>query len=119
MMNLKADCLGHVPILPSTMQDIYERVPTWSEKELRVRLQAVCLSHERMRAELEGCESLLAEDAAKIKREFQATILPSPIPYEDYHNHSQIVMCRDGGESYQAAITMAKELHRLKAMIHG
>lgn len=75
VMSLKNDCLGHVPILPSTMQDIYERIDRWSEKELRVQLKAVCLSHERMRAELEGCEVLLAEDAAKIEHKFQATIL--------------------------------------------
>lgn len=37
--------------------------------------------------------------------------------YQKWHEYSQEVMVRDGGESYQAAIIMAKELHKMSQQL--
>lgn len=66
-MNLKTDCLGHVPLPPQTMQDIYESIHTYSVDTLRLRLKSVCHSHERMRAEMEGWAVLHEQDMEKIR----------------------------------------------------
>lgn len=60
-MNLRTECLKHVPLTAATVESIWSELRKYSEGELLERLRALCLSHERLRAELEGCEATLAK----------------------------------------------------------
>ncbi len=60
-MDLRKECLRHVPLTFETVEDIYKGRRDYSESELAGVIRALCRSHERLRAELEGAEQLLRE----------------------------------------------------------
>jgi len=59
-MNLKKDCLSKLPIEFETVRDFYEETKRARRTDENSRfLIELCLSHERLRAELAGAEELL------------------------------------------------------------
>lgn len=58
MTDLQRRSLRYVPLTKETVQSFYDGTHSGTEKEC---LRALCESHERLRAELEGAEILLAD----------------------------------------------------------
>lgn len=64
-MSLQSDCLGKVPLTKEAVQAIYSvRDGKHPPAVLATWIKNLCLSHERLRAELEGAEILLREQAS-------------------------------------------------------
>lgn len=61
MPNLKIACLGVTALEPDKIEDIYR---DWSGDKLIVKL---CLSHERMRAERDGLQTMLDDLDRKVR----------------------------------------------------
>lgn len=62
MSNLQIECLAKTPISKEAIQVIWDLIGSRDNIEvLRTWLRNTCLSHERLRAELEGAEILLKE----------------------------------------------------------
>lgn len=68
MSRLETECLAKVPITESAIQVIFElRDATSSNRDvLSTWLKNVCLSHERLRAELNGSEILRRDDMNEV-----------------------------------------------------
>lgn len=75
-MTLQTDCLAKTPISPDAVQVIYEMLKTHGLPlaVLQTWLKNLCLSHERLRAELTGLE-IVAKEAAKETTSEVASIL--------------------------------------------
>lgn len=62
MANLKIECLSKTPISAEALQVVWELIDSRQNIDvLRTWLRNACLSHERLRAELEGCNELLTD----------------------------------------------------------
>lgn len=66
---LAVECLAKVPIPESGIQVVYDSLNKDSSniEVLRIWLKNVCLSHERLRAELSGVEIIRDEDQQRIR----------------------------------------------------
>lgn len=63
-MILEIDCLGTTPLSREAVREIFVlRDRIQNPRTLSYGVQQLCLSHERLRAEVEGAETLLAERA--------------------------------------------------------
>ena len=62
MSKLSQRCLGYVPLTVETVESFYDGTRSASAERC---LLALCESHERLRAELQGAEILLEEDRLK------------------------------------------------------
>lgn len=79
MSTLKINCLSRVPMTAETVERIYERQVCgrgYVGQEAIDCLIAVIMSHERLRAELEGCTMLL-KGAREEERERCAKLIES------------------------------------------
>lgn len=64
--DLTKACLGRIAMSEKQVQKIYDRVADMDQESSPVRwIKSLCLSHERLRAELAGAESLLNESKEK------------------------------------------------------
>lgn len=65
-MNLQEACLGTLPLTPEQVQ-LY-----WDDRDVKHSLRSIvrtlCLSHERLRAELAGINTMLLETEVEMKR---------------------------------------------------
>lgn len=66
-MSLQTDCLRMLPLDAKMVESYYVGSPREDSAYDRL-IRMFCLSHERLRAELAGAESLLDEGASKIAR---------------------------------------------------
>ena len=67
-MKLKSHCLGVTPFSAETVQKIYDDTydtTRWLDQQT---VRNLCLSHERLRAELEGMDVMLRETEGELKR---------------------------------------------------
>jgi hypothetical protein len=64
MTDLQRQALATVPLSAATVESFYDGSHSGTEKQC---LRALCKSHERLRAELEGAELLLKEDEERRK----------------------------------------------------
>ncbi len=64
MTPLERKSLGTVPMTKAAVESFYD-VLCRSETETAVRVRKLCISHERLRAELEGAEALIEEDSKR------------------------------------------------------
>ncbi len=76
MANLKTDCLGVVPMAFNLVERAYKADPMGPQKD------ALCLSHERLRAELEGAEAMISEMRAVIQKAVELLEPFSPVVSE-------------------------------------
>jgi hypothetical protein len=60
-MNLKTECLAKTPLSAEAVAAIYGMLEKFAEPGQRQIVKNLCLSHERLRAELEGAEALLVK----------------------------------------------------------
>lgn len=64
-MSLREECLGKLPLTKEAVQSIYDvRNGKHPPAVIATWIKNLCLSHERLRAELEGAEILLREQAS-------------------------------------------------------
>lgn len=61
-MNLQTECLKRVPLTVDSVELFFQQRNTNFTGDLRNIVTALCLSHERLRAELEGATKLLSEE---------------------------------------------------------
>jgi len=69
--HLKTECLAHTPIEYETVRDFYDETKAshpHPHDEQSHFLIALCLSHERLRAERDGTEIMLREAQAALKQ---------------------------------------------------
>lgn len=66
--HLSTECLAKVPIQAAAIQVVYDSLNKESSniEVLRIWLKNVCLSHERLRAELDGSEIVRRDDIAEV-----------------------------------------------------
>jgi hypothetical protein len=57
-MNLKTHCLGFLPLGEPLVQSVFDKRLEMDTRKLREWVRSLCLSHERLRAELEGLEAM-------------------------------------------------------------
>lgn len=66
MMNLRNNCLGFAALDEKQVQAIYDGSEAMSHQTLLRTLGRVCISHERLRAELAGSENVIADLETKL-----------------------------------------------------
>lgn len=96
MTDLTRRALATVPLSCETVEDFFDGSASGSTKEC---LRALCISHERLRSELQGAEILIAEDSERIKRlegfkEILRTLLDKNEPLEAFHEAVRAVIDR-------------------------
>lgn len=66
--HLATECLAKVPVSESAIQVIFDLrdAPSSNREVLSTWLKNVCLSHERLRAELDGSEIVRRDDMAEV-----------------------------------------------------
>lgn len=64
MSRLDIDCLKSLPEPEQYVKDIYDERWNWDDP-LRRMITRLCLSHERLRAEVRGCHLIIEELEAK------------------------------------------------------
>lgn len=60
-MTLKIECLEHCPLTEGQVEHLFPIYPGSTRPSLLAMVRLLCLSHERLRAELSGAEILLKE----------------------------------------------------------
>lgn len=97
MNALSRKALGSIPLTEDTVLDFYQGPRAGTAEQC---LRALCVSHERLRAELEGLQALLQDVGAEVERlqsrlaaalaltdtgspEFRAAFVP-PLPAETF-----------------------------------
>ena len=59
MSNLQTRCLGYLPLPKEQVESIWSGNTSFDRQESMSAIAQLCLSHERLRAELEGLEIVL------------------------------------------------------------
>lgn len=112
MANLQKDCLGHVSLTKETVQSFYDG--TRSKGRDEECLKALCKSHERLRAELEGTEVMLGmhcSDWMKRLREFAEDQEQHDIDFDQWQeDHGHGVTLYSSGDFFTAYFDDAGEM---------
>jgi hypothetical protein len=67
-MNLQTECLKRIPFSAATVQGMCDVATCHPAAALLANFRMLCLSHERLRAELEGAKKMLADCDGSGKR---------------------------------------------------
>lgn len=67
-MNLKLDCLGRTPLPFDWVEGVYVTAKAHPAADNVEIIKKLCLSHERLRAELEGMDVMLRDTEGELKR---------------------------------------------------
>lgn len=65
-MNIKREAYAHAPFPQDQVESMLSSAKLMSREKLEECFKRVCISHERLRLEVEGAEILLADDVKKI-----------------------------------------------------
>ncbi len=94
MSDLTRRALGTVPLSVETVQSFWDGTRSGTPEQC---LRSLCISHERLRADLQGAEILLAENEARINalkgfREILRTLLDRKASIHEFHDAVKAVI---------------------------
>lgn len=93
MSNLSIECLSKTPISEAAIQVVYDSRdnPAHAREVVSLWLKNVCLSHERLRAELYGAEIVLGDT----KREVASVLMMLDELADVWGDEGKFRACRD------------------------